>query len=143
WDTPRHRYLFPEFLADISTGHAVQASVVIETEPAWAMYRARGAPEFRSVGQTEFFAGVAAMFASGRYGRSLGCAGIVGFADLRLGARVQAVLDANADAAGGRFRGIRNPLLWHRDKSLRVGRAAAAGIGEDLMQDRMFREGFA
>src|SRR3712207_7186940 len=50
---------------------------------------------FRSpVGETEFVNGVAAMSASGRYGPARVCAGIVGHADLRLGERVQEVLEA-------------------------------------------------
>ena len=46
------------------------------------------------------------------------CAGIVGHADLRLGARVQEVLEAHIRAGGGRFRGIRHITAWDADPTL-------------------------
>ena len=49
------------------------------------MHRAAGPEEMRPVGETEFVNGVAAMSASGGYGKTKICAGIVGHADLRLG----------------------------------------------------------
>ena len=59
------------------------------------MYRARGPEEMRPVGETEFVAGVAAMSESGAYGPTRVAAGIVGFADLTLGDRVEPVLEAH------------------------------------------------
>jgi len=53
------------------------------------------------VGETEFVNGFAAMSASGQYGPSRICAGIVGWADLMLGAAVQEVLEAHIAAGGG------------------------------------------
>ena len=54
------------------------------------MYRADGPPETRSLGETEFVAGVAAMSDSGKYGATRHCAGIIGNVDLRaVGARAQ------------------------------------------------------
>ena len=47
------------------------------------------------------------MSASGGYGPTRACAGIVGYAELRLGDAVQPVMDAHLRAGGGRFRGIR------------------------------------
>jgi hypothetical protein len=58
------------------------------------MHRARGKEALRPVGETEFVNGVAAMAASGTYGTARICAGIVGHADLRLGAAVAEVLEA-------------------------------------------------
>src|SRR6266853_6506527 len=85
------RYLLPELLADLSTGHNVTATVYLE----WlSMYRADGPVEMRPVGEVEFANGVAAMAASGGYGKTRVCAGIVGYADLMLGARVEPVLQA-------------------------------------------------
>src|SRR5215217_5220025 len=81
------RYLLPELLADIDTGHNIAATVYLE----WlSMYRADGPPEMRPVGEVEFANGVAAMAASGLCGKTKVCAGIVGHADLMLGARVEA-----------------------------------------------------
>ena len=55
------RYLLPELLADLRSGHNVTATVYLE----WlSMYRATGPAELRPVGEIEFAAGVAAMAAS-------------------------------------------------------------------------------
>src|SRR5438128_4592083 len=98
-------YLLPDLLADITGGgHNVVATVYLE----WlSMYRASGPVEMRPVGEIEFANGVAAMSASGSYGKPRVCAGIVGHADLALGAGVAKVLEAMIVAGGGRFRGIR------------------------------------
>ena len=98
------RYLLPELLADTGSGHNITATVYLE----WlSMYRADGPAEMRPVGEVEFANGVAAMAASGAYGKTRVCAGIVGYADLVLGAAVEQVLEAEIMAGGGRFRGIR------------------------------------
>src|SRR5271165_3497039 len=80
------RYLLPQLLADLGTGHNVIATVYLE----WlSMYRATGPAELRPVGEIEFANGVAAMSASGSYGKPRVCAGIVGYADLTLSAEVE------------------------------------------------------
>ena len=109
WERPDHRYLLHEFLADVGTGHNVAATVFIECH---SMYRARGPEEMRPVGETEFVAGIAAMSESGLYGPTRVAAGIVGFADLTLGDRVEPVLEAHIRAGGGRFRGVRHAGAW-------------------------------
>jgi L-fuconolactonase len=131
------RYLLPELLADIGSGHNVTATVYLE----WlSMYRSRGPVELRPVGEIEFANGVAAMSASGNYGRTRVCAGIVGYADLMLGAPIEKVLEAMVEAGGGRFRGIRFISATHPDQqswgSL-VNRPAG------LLMGRRVREGFA
>src|SRR5579864_804354 len=68
------RYLLPELLADITEGggHNITATVYLE----WlSMYRAGGPVEMRPVGEVEFANGVAAMAASGTYGKTRVCAG--------------------------------------------------------------------
>jgi predicted TIM-barrel fold metal-dependent hydrolase len=92
----------------------------------------------RPVGQTEFVAGQAAMSDSGNYGRTRVAAGIVGFADLTLGDRVEPVLEAHIRAGGGRFRGVRHSAAW--DASAVIGNSRAAK-GPHLMQQAGFREG--
>jgi predicted TIM-barrel fold metal-dependent hydrolase len=109
WDRPDHRYLLDELLADLATGHKVVATVFLECR---SMYRAHGPPEMRPVGETEFVAGIAAMSASGGYGPTRVAAGIVGYADLTLGDRVEPVLEAHIRAGGGRFRGVRHSAGW-------------------------------
>ena len=76
-------YLLPDLLADIASGHNIVATVYLE----WlSMYRKDGPPVMRPVGEIEFANGVAAMAASGGYGKTLVCAGIVGHGELTLGA---------------------------------------------------------
>src|SRR5437899_136236 len=108
------RYLLPELLADLASGHNITATVYLE----WlSMYRATGPAELRPVGEIEFANGVAAMAASGTYGNTHVCAGIVGYADLTLGAAVEKVLEAMIEAGGGRFRGIRFISATHPDQT--------------------------
>lgn len=137
WDRPGWRYLLDELLADVSSGHNIVATVFLQCR---SMHRADGPEHMRPVGETEFVNGVAAMSASGIYGPARLCAGIVGYADLRLGARVQEVLEAHIAAGGGRFRGIRHIAAWDADSTvLNPGNPAPRG----LLADPSFREGFA
>lgn len=116
WDRPDgQRYLFDALLADLGSGHDVRATVFVQSR---SMYRADGPDELRPLGEVEFANGVAAQSASGLYGRARACAAIVGCADLRLGARLDAVLDAMIQAGGGRLRGIRNQTAWHPDPAV-------------------------
>src|SRR5947207_4189614 len=131
------RYLLPDLLADTGSGHNITATVYLE----WlSMYRAGGPPELRPVGEVEFANGVAAMAASGAYGKTRVCAGIVGYADLALGARVEPVLEAMIMAGGGRFRGIRFISASHPDDA---ARGSSVNRPAGLLMDRSVREGFA
>jgi predicted TIM-barrel fold metal-dependent hydrolase len=104
------------------------------------MHRASGPEDMKPVGETEFVNGVAAMSASGGFGKTRICAGIIGHADLRLGSRVRPVLEAHIRAGGGRFRGIRHITAWDADPTL-MNPAYAPPPG--LMADATFRQGFA
>jgi L-fuconolactonase len=137
WDRPGWRYLLDELLADTGSGHNIVATVFVQ---ARAMYRAAGPVEMRPVGETEFANGVAAMSASGIYGKTRACAGIVGHADLALGGRVEPVLEAHISAGGGRLRGIRHITTWDADASVRN---PAYSPPRGLLADSSFREGFA
>ena len=97
WDFATHRYLLPELLADTGSGHRITSTVFIECT---AFYRAEGPAELRTLGETEFVNGIAAMAASGFYGATKVAAGIVGMVDLTLGARAEDVLRAHMAAAG-------------------------------------------
>ncbi len=132
------RYLLDELLADLQSGHNVRATVYLE---CGAMYRADGPEALRCVGETEFVNGIAAMTASGLYGDVRACAGIVGHADLRTGARVEDVLRAHIAAGHGRFRGIRQSASW--DDDARVLGPLAGRVPAGLYRDGRFREGFA
>ena len=137
WDREGHHYLLTDFLADAATGHNLVATVFLECH---SMYRAAGPMEMRPVGETEFVAGQAAMSASGLYGPTRVAAGIVGFADLTLGDRVEPVLQAHLRAGGGRFRGVRHSAAW--DASDIIGNSAVAD-GPHVYRRPDFRAGLA
>ncbi|HEY4250234.1 MAG TPA: amidohydrolase family protein [Roseomonas sp.] len=137
WDRPGWRYLLDDILVDLRSGHDVRATVLVQ---ARAMHRATGPEELRPVGETEFANGVAAMCDSGIYGPVRVCAGIVGFADLRRGAKVRPVLEAHVAAGGGRFRGIRHIATWDPDPALLNPAYTPA---EDMLASDAFRAGFA
>lgn len=131
------RYLLDEILEDVGAGHNVVSTVFIE---CGAMFKRQGPEALRPVGETEFVNGIAAMSASGLYGKTRVAAGIVGTADLKLGDRVVEVLDAQIAAGGGRFCGIRRGAAWDADD--RVGQhRTKPGPGLLLRDD--FRAGFA
>ena len=77
---------------------------------------------------------------SGLYGPTRVAAGIVGFADLTLGDRVEPVLEAHLRAGGGRFRGVRHSAAW--DASDVIGNTSPPS-GPGLMARAEFREGLA
>src|SRR4030095_15224503 len=106
------RYLLDELLADLKGGHNVRATVYME---CGSFYRADGPRELRSVGETEFANGVAAMSASGVYGDARICEGIIANADLTRGEAVPSILEAHAAAGGGRFRGVRQVASFDPD----------------------------
>ena len=58
------------------------------------MYRPSGPAELRPVGEVEFVQGLAAASASGLYGACRAAAAIIGHGDLKLGDRVEPVLQA-------------------------------------------------
>ena len=116
WDHANHRYLLDELVADTGTGHNITATVYIDCR---SMYRADGPKEMRPVGETEFVNGVAAMSASGLYGPTRACAGIISYVDMTLGARARDVLEAHIAAGNGRFRGIRHSGGWDPSPDVR------------------------
>ena len=143
WDrstTPWYRserYLLHELLNDTGSGHDVRATVYIECRSMWA---ADGPEAMRPVGETEFVNGLSAMSASGLYGDTRAAAGIVGFADLTLGAGVKPVLEAHIAAGGGRFRGIRHSASWDASDAIRNGQSSPS---QHLLLEEDFREGLA
>ncbi|HTV95216.1 MAG TPA: amidohydrolase family protein [Steroidobacteraceae bacterium] len=130
------RYLLEDFLADAQAAHNVRATVFAECH---AMYRAHGPEEYRSLGEVEFANGAAAMSASGIFGEVQVCAGIIGHVDLRLGDRVQQVLESHVQAGGGRYRGVRN--VTHHDADPDV-LGSWGGYGAHALLDDGLRRGF-
>lgn len=139
WNNDTGVYLSDELLEDINTGHNIVATVFIE---AGSFYRADGPPAMRPVGEVEVVNGVAAMSASGRYGKTRLCAGIVGHADLTLGDAVQPVLEALIAAGNGRLRGIRYGMPWDSGNA-RSGNKKRPPPPRYLALDPTFRRGFA
>jgi L-fuconolactonase len=116
WQHANHRYLLDELLVDTGSGHNITATVYIDCR---SMYRADGPVAMKPIGETEFANGVAAMSASGIYGQTRACAGIVSYVDMTLGARTRAVLEAHVTAGNGRFRGIRHAGGWDSSPDVR------------------------
>lgn len=131
------RYLLHEFLADMNSGHNIVSTVHVQ---ARSMHRADGPEAFKPLGETEFARGIAAMSASGKYGRARICEAIVGHVDLTLGEIAGEVLDAHIEAAGGRFRGIRH-IAPHAEGELGASMPLQAPKG--LLVDPAFRKGYA
>lgn len=137
WDHRGSRYLLDELRSDMDSGHRVDKTVFVECN---AMYRADSARELAPVGETEFVQGIAAMSASGGYGKTRIAAGIVSFADLTLGEAVRDVLEAHVAASPNRFRGIRHAAGYFDGPEIRNSHTnPPAG----LMEHDNFRQGLA
>lgn len=132
----RDRFLIDDYTDLVSDGHNVIATIVMESQ---AMYRQDGPDEFRTVGETEFFNGQAAMGAGGSYHGIRVAAGIVGSVDLRI-PDARTALEAHITAAPGRFKGIRQEALWDEDPTILAG-VFDHGPGMYLGDD--FQRGFA
>jgi predicted TIM-barrel fold metal-dependent hydrolase len=131
------RYLIEELMADIRGGHNVIATVFVQ---CGAMYRADGPNHLKPVGETEFVNGVAAMSASGLYGKVRACAGIVGHVDCTLQvAEIDACLEAHLRTSD-RFRGIRHSCSSDPDPNV-LGPLARQTPGLYLSDE--FRRGYA
>jgi predicted TIM-barrel fold metal-dependent hydrolase len=135
YDRPGWRYLIDDYLADVGTGHAIQASVHVQ---ALTRYREGGAAALKPVGETAYVAEVADRLAAQDRCAPRVAAGIVGHADLRLGSEVREVLEAHIQAGRGRFRGIRHLTTWDADASL-ANPLTAAPAG--LLLDPAYRRG--
>src|SRR3990172_8849923 len=100
WDHPSPtsrfpgRYLLEELIRDTGGGHHIVQTVFVQ---CGSMYRKGGPKEMQPIGETEFVQGIAAQSASGQYGVTRVAAGIVGYADLTLGAAVVPVLEAQIE----------------------------------------------
>jgi predicted TIM-barrel fold metal-dependent hydrolase len=132
WDHPGSRYLLDDLLADVNSGHNIVATVFIQCGSG---YRTSGPEEMRAIGESEFVRAIAEE-GDKRGGKTKICAGIVSFADLRL-PNVDAVLESQIAAAGGRFRGIRQIIA--NDPNIVGGSSYVPPPG--LMDDPNFRRG--
>ncbi|MBX3530320.1 MAG: amidohydrolase family protein [Rhizobiaceae bacterium] len=113
WDHPGSRYLVPDMIEDVRSGHNVVATVYVQ---AGTGLRTSGPEELRQVGETEFAVAAAEKAAQTGYG-GLNAA-IVGPISLMLGAAAKPVLEAHVQAGRGRFRGVRDLTHWDEDPAI-------------------------
>lgn len=133
WDWPGRCYLLKELFQDIGRSHNIVRTVFVESESARSQGTIQG---LQPVAETKFTHEITSRDASRQYGKTVVAAGIIGFADLRLGAEVAPVLKAHL-AASDRFRGVRQLCSWDADSKIRS--MSAPGI----LKDSTFREGIA
>lgn len=98
------RYLLEDLTADVRSGHNIVQTMYMECG-SW--YWKSGPEILRPVGEIEFVIAQEAPVGL--------LAGIVGYADLRLGGNIQEVLDAQQAVAGTRLSGIRFCSAWDPD----------------------------
>ena len=130
-------YMTDELINDfIGGGHNVTHSVFATTH---AFFNADAQPEWMApLGEVQFVQGIAAQFASGKYGPARCAAGIIGTADLaKHGATVEPLLEA-CKTASPNFRGIRCNAA-HDPKLPKSNFHPTAG----MYAEPKFREGFA
>jgi L-fuconolactonase len=133
WNSSNRRYLLEDLFKDIGGGHNIIRTVFVESSSAYA-----GAMDqvMEPVEETRFTHAITDRNESRKYGPTLVADGIVGFANLILGAKVAAVLEEHI-AASDRFRGIRQICSWDSDSAIRSMSVP------HLLLDKHFREGFA
>ncbi|MEX3693802.1 amidohydrolase [Paraburkholderia sp. BR14263] len=134
YDRPGWTYLLDEYLQDAQAGHNLTASVFMQ---GLTRYRPSGPESLRPVGEIEYVAGVTAPL---QKNKPEVAKGMVGYADLRRGAAVRDVLEAELHAGDGRFRGVRHLVTWDADQTL-VNPLSAAPRG--LLLDSGYRAGVA
>jgi L-fuconolactonase len=130
-------YWIEEFAEDLFSGHRTLATVFVECGYG---YRADGPAALKPAGEVETMDRYATEFVKTQGDRCKPCEAIVGFADLRLGAAVEATLEAQLMASPRRFRGIRQITNW--DPSAEV-RYPGFEMSEKLLSDAAFLEGFS
>jgi predicted TIM-barrel fold metal-dependent hydrolase len=135
WEVSGYHYLLDDLLADIDSGHNVEATVFVQCGYG---YHSEGSERLRPVGETQRIAAIGDEAARQRPGSRINAA-IVGFADLRLRGNVDAVLEEHIAVAGGRFRGIR--MISALDDA--VTRHLLPPPRRRLLADSAFRAGFA
>ncbi|WP_028710519.1 amidohydrolase family protein [Paracoccus pantotrophus] len=125
WDRIGFDYFAPEFLADVADGHDVRSSLYVECGMA---YDALSSDPMLAVDETRYVQKQIAL-AKGSPHRL--AEGILGAANLLLGNAVQPVLDAHAEAAQGRFRGVRFRVAFDDDPE--AGYHESGYLNENVM----------
>lgn len=128
-------YFGKDLLEDLGSGHNVRATVYIQCGYG---YRDTGPDALKPVGETEQVVAIAKQCQTVTKIPAVAC-GIVGYANLALGAGVDEVLAAQVQAGQSRFRGIR--CSGARHEAFRHGVLPLPPA--NLFMDKKFREGFA
>jgi len=134
YERPGWTYLLDEYLEDARSGHNITASVYMQ---ALTRYRQSGPEPLRPVGEIEYVTQVTSPL---QKSKPQVAKGIVGYADLRRGAAVREVLEAELQAGDGRLRGVRHLVTWDADTTL-VNPLSASPRG--LLLDPAYRAGVA
>jgi predicted TIM-barrel fold metal-dependent hydrolase len=129
WTYPENPYMPAQLVRDFD-GHRVVATVHVECRHGW---RTSGPEALRPVGETEFVESCT----SGAPDGVRIAAGIVAFADLTLGERVEPVLEAHLRASA-RVRGVRYMSAWDPSHEIRN---AHTDPPAQLLAEPVFREG--
>lgn len=136
WDRAGESYLLEDFLADVrASGHDVRATTFVQCGFA---YDREAPPPMQPVGETRRI--VELVREAERSGNVPACQAIVGYADLRLGEAVDAVLAAHQTAADGRFRGVRQSAAT--DAAI-VSTMVSGTPPPGMLADTAFRRGYA
>jgi len=136
WNHERGRYFLSDFENALRKIHNIKATVFVECS---SEYRTTGPEAMRPVGETEFVAKLTSDSANASSGATRVAAGIVSFADLRLGEDVGTVLDAHIAAGDSRFHGIRHAVPWDPV----IGKYAYRNSPPGLLGDATYRAGVA
>ena len=135
WYGTENDYPIEALLRDISGGHRIRKTVFVESS---LMFNEKASPEMQPVGETEFVGNLLRSKQESEMDTEI-AAGIIGFADLTLGAKVAPVLEAHIAAERQRFRGIRHTAAWDASPEVHSRR----NTPPSLLMDRNFRRGFA
>lgn len=122
---------------DITDGHNIVATVFVECGYG---YTNDAAPALRPAGETRAINAYADQFATATNSPCKAAAAIIGFADLTLGAAVDATLEAHLESAPQRFRGIRQITPWDPSSEVRY---PGFEIEEGLLVSDSFKVGFS
>lgn len=130
-------YELSDFWEDTQCGHNIVGTVFVE---CGAEYRREGPKELRPLGETEYVVSTAAASRTTTAPGQPPILGMVGHANLLLGAAVAEVLAAHQESDNGLLRGIRHSTAFYPDPPA-VGRYSGRIAG--AMMEPAFREGFA
>jgi predicted TIM-barrel fold metal-dependent hydrolase len=132
WYQTENLYELEDLCQDIAGGHRIVQTVFVESRK---MLKKTVPPAMQPVGETEFVREVA--FRAASQSTIKVASGIVGFADLTLGAAVEPVLESHIEAGQGRFCGVRYTSTWNASPEIK------SSSGQGILADSNFRKGFA